>query len=90
MDGDGVGEDASPFSTRTGMNCIKIGLPRKFILRDYFQENMTSRGPFLLPRISFPRIPILIQLPPGSLPRDYHEYLLKAAEEETEIQIQLQ
>ena len=25
-----------------GMNCIKIGLPGKLILRDYFQENMTS------------------------------------------------
>ena len=26
----------------------KIGLPGKLILRDYFQENVTSRRPFLL------------------------------------------
>ena len=26
-----------------GGNCIKIGLPGKLILRDYFQENRTSR-----------------------------------------------
>ena len=32
----------------TGANCIKIGLPGKSILRDYFQEI-----PFLLMRISF-------------------------------------
>ena len=37
-----------------GMNCIKIGLPGKSILRDYFQENMTSPRPFFLLRISFP------------------------------------
>ena len=29
----------------------KIGLPGKLILRDYFQENMTSRRPFLFLRI---------------------------------------
>ena len=34
-----------------GGNCIKIGLPGKSILRDYFQENITSRRPFLLLRI---------------------------------------
>ena len=34
--------------------CIKIGLPGKSILRDYFQENMTSRRPFLLLIINFP------------------------------------
>ena len=38
-----------------GTNCIKIGLPGKSILADYFQENRTSRRPFLLLRISFPR-----------------------------------
>ena len=47
------------------MNCIKICLPGKSILRDYFQENRTSRRPFLLLRISFPGRPIFIQLPPG-------------------------
>ena len=39
----------------------KIGLPGKSILGDYFQENMTSRRPFLLLRISFPGRPIFIQ-----------------------------
>ena len=29
----------------------KIGLPGKSILRDYFQDNMTSQRPFLLQRI---------------------------------------
>ena len=28
-----------------GGNCIKIGLPGKSILKDYFQENRTSRRP---------------------------------------------
>ena len=46
------------------MNCIKKGLPGKLILRFYFQENRTSRRPFLLLRISFPGRPIFIQLPP--------------------------
>ena len=41
----------------------KIGLPGKSILGDYFQENMTSRRPFLLPRISFPGRPILYNCP---------------------------
>ena len=50
---------------RQGMNCIKIGLPGKSILRDYFQENMTSRRPFLLLRISFMGRPIFIQLLQG-------------------------
>ena len=31
----------------TGGNGIKIGLPGKLILIDYFQENRTSRRPFL-------------------------------------------
>ena len=47
---------------RTGMNCIKIGLAGKSILRDYFQENMTSRKPFLLLKICFPGRPIFKQL----------------------------
>ena len=38
---------------------MKIGLPGKLILRDYFQEKRTSRRPFLLLRIDFPGIPIL-------------------------------
>ena len=28
----------------SGGNCIKIGLPGKPIVRDYFQDNRTSRG----------------------------------------------
>ena len=48
-----------------GTNCIKIGLPGKLILGDYFQENMTSWRPFLLVKISFPRRPIFIPLTPG-------------------------
>ena len=43
----------------------KIGLPGKWILEDYFQENMTSRKPFLLLRISFPGSAICIQFVPG-------------------------
>ena len=46
---------------------MKIGLPGKLILRDYFQENGTSRRPFLLLRISFPGRPIFIQLVPEEL-----------------------
>ena len=49
-----------------GTNCIKLGLPGKSILGDYFQENVTTRRPFLLLRISFPGRPIFIQLPPGN------------------------
>ena len=52
-----------------GGNCIKISLPGKLILGDYFQENGTSRRPFLLLRISFPGRPIFFQLPPGPGPR---------------------
>ena len=48
----------------SGTNCIKIGLPGKPILRDYFQENKTSQRPFLLLRINFPGRPIFLQLPP--------------------------
>ena len=47
------------------MNCIKIGLPGKFILRDYFQENSTSQRPFLLLRISFLGRHIFIQFIPA-------------------------
>merc|ERR1712037_740228 len=42
----------------------EIDLPGKSILRDYFQENRTSRRPFLLLRISFPGRPIFIQFVP--------------------------
>ena len=42
----------------------KIGLPGKWILGDYFQENRTSRRPFLLLRISFLGRPIFIQFVP--------------------------
>ena len=48
-----------------GGDCIKIGLQGKSILRDYFQENRTSRRPFLLLRICFPGRPIFIQFFPG-------------------------
>ena len=44
---------------------MKIGLPGKSILRDYFQEKRTSRRPFLFLRISFPGKPISIQFVPG-------------------------
>ena len=47
-----------------GGNCIKIGLPGKSILRDYFLENRSSRRPFLLLRISFPGRRIFIQFIP--------------------------
>ena len=40
-----------------GANCIKIGLPGKLILKDYFTENRTSRRPFLLLRIRLPGRP---------------------------------
>ena len=46
----------------------KIGLPGKSILGDYFQENRTSRRPYLSLRISFPGRFIFIQLPPGPPP----------------------
>ena len=49
-----------------GGNCIKIGLPGKSILRDYYQENMTSRRPFLFLRISFPGRPVFIEFIPGA------------------------
>ena len=48
-----------------GTNCIKIVLPGKSIRGDYFQENVTSRRPFLLLRISFPGRLIFIQFVPG-------------------------
>ena len=50
---------------RAGGNCIKLGLPGKSILKDYFQENRTSLRPYLLLRISFPGRPIFIQFIPG-------------------------
>ena len=45
--------------------CVKVGLPGKSILGDYFQDNRTSRRPFLSVRISFPGRPIFIQFVPG-------------------------
>ena len=47
-----------------GTNCIKIGLQGKLILRDYFQENRTSRRPFLLLRTTFPGRPIFYTIHP--------------------------
>ena len=38
---------------------MKIGLPGKSILKDYFEEKRTSRRPFPLLRIRFPGRPIL-------------------------------
>ena len=61
----GVSAMALPMSM-PGDNCIKLGLPGKSILRDYFQENITFRRPFLLLRISFPGRPIFLQFVPGS------------------------
>ena len=46
---------------------MKLGLPGKSILGDYFQENGTSRRPLLLLRISFPRRPIFITIAPRVL-----------------------
>ena len=54
----GLAAAGTPRSSPAG-NCIKIGPPGKLILGDYFQENGTSRRPFLLLRISFPGRPIL-------------------------------
>ena len=56
-----------PLVDAPGGNCIKIGFPGKLILGDYFRENRTctSRRPFLLVRISFPKRPIFIQFIPG-------------------------
>ena len=42
-DGRGGWECSFERGAATGTNCIKIGLPGKSILGDYFQENMTSR-----------------------------------------------
>ena len=44
----------------SGGNCIKIGLPAKSILRDFFQENRSLGRPFLLLRISFLGRPICL------------------------------
>ena len=57
---------------KSGGNCIKIGLPGKSILGDYFQENRTSRNLFLLLRISFPGRSIFIQFIPGSACTSLH------------------
>ena len=65
-EGEGEREDGDG-GARAGGNCIKIGLPGKLILRDYFLENRTSRRPFLLLRIRFRGRPIFIQLVPGAL-----------------------
>ena len=58
----------------SGGNCIKIALPGKLILGYYYmyQENRTSRRPFLLLRISFPGRPIFIQFIPDLLVVDLH------------------
>ena len=56
--------DLADEAAEAEVNCIKIGLPGKSILGDYFQENRTSRRPFLLLRINFPGRPIFIQLVP--------------------------
>ena len=54
-----------PSRSRSGANCIKIGLPGKSILGDYFQENRSLGRSFLLLRISFPGRPIFIQFVPA-------------------------
>ena len=56
-------------TVHSGGNCLKIGLPGKLILGDYFHENRTSRRPLLLLRISFPGKPIFIQFVPEVGPR---------------------
>ena len=58
-------------SSRTGGNCIRIGLPGKSILGDYSQENRTSRRPFLLLQFSgkTPFYTICLQALPVSLLR---------------------
>ena len=48
----------------SGGNCIKIGLPGKWIFRDYFHDNITSQRPFLFLRISFPGRSIFIKFIP--------------------------
>ena len=42
-----------PCEMRAGANCIKIGLPGKLTLRDYFQGNMTYRRPFFFTENQF-------------------------------------
>ena len=65
---------AQPLS---GMNFIKIGLPGKSFSETNFQDNMTSRRPFLLLRISFPGRPIFMPflpvLPLHEVPLHRHE-----------------
>ena len=52
---------------------MKMGLPGKLILGDYFQGNRTSRSPFLLMRICLPGRPIFIQFIQGLLDGEGHE-----------------
>ena len=47
---------------QAGMNCIKIGLPGKLILR---KRKGLREVIFSSPRIDFPGRPFLIQFPPG-------------------------
>ena len=59
------------------MGLLEDSFSEKLILRDYFQENMTSQRPFLLLRISFPGRPIFIQfIPEGELLLDDGRHLL--------------
>ena len=68
--------------SQAGANCIRIGLPGKLILGDYFQENRSSGRPFLLLRISFPGRPIFIQFIPGEEGRgDYRSIWCRRCKE---------
>ena len=62
---------------RAGGNCIKMSLPGKSILGDYFQENGTSKRPFLSLRISFPGRPFYIQFVPAVRRRGRRRRLLR-------------
>ena len=53
---------------RPGGNCIKMSLPGKLFLGDYFQENRTSWRHFLSLRIRFPGRYIFIQFIPADPP----------------------
>ena len=64
---DEVCDVSAEFLVEPGGNCIKIGLPGKLILGDNFQENMTSRRPFILLRTTFPGRPIYIKFLPVPL-----------------------
>ena len=67
---------------------MKIGLPGKWILGDYFQENRTSQRPFLLLRISFPGRLIFIQLPPVRQVRRLSVRFLPREPEFHDVQVQ--